>query len=886
MVRRVSVCLLAVAFLAALVLGVAQATAQVAATTKTTLSPLGPINVMQGSPISATATVASQSGVPVGSLDFLLTNTVSGATLDYSGFLVPVDANSAKATLTGIGGTAVVAPPGSYTLTASFSPDDFTAFMPSTSAPTSVTVGQVVVHPTNVQVTSSPDSPTSGGFATFTVQVTQADGGSGTPTGTVTLSASGTTLTSIAHPDGIVPLVGGSATEIVGGWTTPGIYSIVARYSGDDTNAANSGSVSFTIAPSKELFATTTTVSASVGGVTFDGSSPISIVENSDVVLIAHVVQTGAPTSPPGGAQQVDFRSSSIFGQNVELGPADLSPDGYATLHPPANWGPATYKITATYIGSVDQGFAGSKGTLNFGVFAHDASATTLTPDAATITVGDAAQLSATLASAGAPVSGQLIQLSVNGNNDESCFATTQAEGGASCTTPLTADAHGVYPTGVQASFPGSGSYAGSSGTAALTIVGLPSSLTFVDPGPVAPSSSPTIAYKLTDNGANGLGGETVTATFNGQPLGSAITNASGIATWTISTPSTLGTYPTSASFGGDARYDASDANGLVSVTVIPTTTTVSANAATSTGYPATLNGKLVSANGPISGESVTLSFGSTLVDSCAGVTQADGTVSCTVAAVTNAPGTYTVTGTFAGDQGAALLGSSGTGSIAVGPGVTAIVDNVSGKYVLGSSVTLSGTLTVNGHGLAGQTVTLALGAASCPATTDASGNASCSVTAAAPTALTTTTASFAGSTSYVASSSSLPSLVYAFAPGGGAFVIGDKSATGSVTFWGAQWSKSNALSQGGSVPSFKGFAPSPSTPACGTAWAADPGNSSPPPNGPLPAYMAVVVASQTSKSGNKISGNTVHIVVVKTNPGYDSNPGHAGTGTVVATIC
>jgi hypothetical protein len=34
------------------------------------------------------------------------------------------------------------------------------------------------------------------------------------------------------------------------------------------------------------------------------------------------------------------------------------------------------------------------------------------------------------------------------------------------------------------------------------------------------------------------------------------------------------------------------------------------------------------------------------------------------------------------------------------------------------------------------------------------------------------------------------------------------------------------------------------------------------------------------------ISGNTVHMVVVKTNPGYAPDPGHAGTGTVVATIC
>jgi hypothetical protein len=34
------------------------------------------------------------------------------------------------------------------------------------------------------------------------------------------------------------------------------------------------------------------------------------------------------------------------------------------------------------------------------------------------------------------------------------------------------------------------------------------------------------------------------------------------------------------------------------------------------------------------------------------------------------------------------------------------------------------------------------------------------------------------------------------------------------------------------------------------------------------------------------ISGTVVHVVIVKTNAGYDSNPGHPGTGTVVATLC
>jgi Bacterial Ig-like domain (group 1) len=130
--------------------------------------------------------------------------------------------------------------------------------------------------------------------------------------------------------------------------------------------------------------------------------------------------------------------------------------------------------------------------------------------------------------------------------------------------------------------------------------------------------------------------------------------------------------------------------------------------------------------------------------------------------------------------------------------------------------------------------------------------------------------------------------LIFAFAPGRGSFVIGDRnSANGTaVTFWGAQWWKLNSLSGGSAPASFKGFAETPATPSCLTGWSTDPGNSTPPPAGPLPAYMGVIVSSSISQSGSTISGNTPHIVVVKTNPGYQADPGHAGTGTVVAQIC
>jgi len=122
----------------------------------------------------------------------------------------------------------------------------------------------------------------------------------------------------------------------------------------------------------------------------------------------------------------------------------------------------------------------------------------------------------------------------------------------------------------------------------------------------------------------------------------------------------------------------------------------------------------------------------------------------------------------------------------------------------------------------------------------------------------------------------------------GGNFVIGDKNAVRgtSVTFWGSQWSKRNTLSGGAAPRSFKGFENHPRRPECGQNWVTRPGNSARPPRGPLPAFMLVLVSSKVTKSGSSIAGNTLHEVVVKTYRGYAPNPGHRGTGKVVARVC
>jgi hypothetical protein len=119
--------------------------------------------------------------------------------------------------------------------------------------------------------------------------------------------------------------------------------------------------------------------------------------------------------------------------------------------------------------------------------------------------------------------------------------------------------------------------------------------------------------------------------------------------------------------------------------------------------------------------------------------------------------------------------------------------------------------------------------------------------------------------------------------------VIGDRNAVvgNRVTFWGAHWASLNSLSGGEAPHSFKGFANSTSTspPTCGGAWASDPGNSSGPPSS-IPHFITVIAASSITKSGSTITGNIPVMVLIETDPGYEPNPGHAGTGTVVAVTC
>jgi hypothetical protein len=116
--------------------------------------------------------------------------------------------------------------------------------------------------------------------------------------------------------------------------------------------------------------------------------------------------------------------------------------------------------------------------------------------------------------------------------------------------------------------------------------------------------------------------------------------------------------------------------------------------------------------------------------------------------------------------------------------------------------------------------------------------------------------------------------------------VIGDLDAVSGdvVTFWGAQWAKDNSFSLGSAPNAFKGFTSTVPT-KCGGTWSSGPGNS---PSSPatIPEFITVIASSKVTQSGSTIFGDVKKIVIVKTNPGYGPDPGHAGIGTVLSVVC
>jgi uncharacterized repeat protein (TIGR01451 family) len=300
-------------------------------------------------------------------------------------------------------------------------------------------------------------------------------------------------------------------------------------------------------------------------------------------------------------------------------------------------------------------------------------------------------------------------------------------------------------------------------------------------------------------------------------------------------------------------------------------------------------------ASTPLAGKTIVFTLNGT--ETCSGATDSAGSASCAITP-NEAAGLYTLTVGFTDSTDPVYDTSSTSVTFTVLREETATI--YTGPTVIlvgGAGVTLSGRLLEDGATpISGRTLTLGLGGQTCTASTNTAGAASCSLTFTGALGPEPVSASFAGDPYYLPSNdTSHTATVFAF-PSRGAFALGDNTVTAAtptttVTWWADNWWQLNSLSGGIAPSSFKGFAGTVSLPtstppaSCGSKWTTLPGNSPPPTSG-VPSYMGVLVTSKVTKMGNGVGGNTVHIVVVKVNPGYAPNPLNHGTGTIVAVYC
>jgi hypothetical protein len=412
-----------------------------------------------------------------------------------------------------------------------------------------------------------------------------------------------------------------------------------------------------------------------------------------------------------------------------------------------------------------------------------------------------------------------------------------------------------------------------------------------------------TLKATLKDSSTNTpVGGQTLVFALGTQSC-SGTTDAGGDASCTLTVSQHPGSYTVTVTYAGTAQYASSTTS--TSFTINQEESKLTYTGGTTSHYhdAITASATLVDPDGgaPIAGKPVMFTLG--VGDTCSGTTDGSGNVSCSI--TPHQTGTKSIVASFAGDTD--YKASSDTQSVSITPEETTMTYTGPKVILAGSAgATLTATLVEDGANdsdgdggspgpVPAETVTLSLGTQSCTGTTGATGNVSCTIpSVTVPLGPETAGAAFAGDAFYQASSDSATVIVFAF-PSRGAFVLGNVTATtagtATVTWWGDTWWQLNTLGGGTAPASFKGFAgvitlPTTTPPVgCGSAWTTTGGNSPPPVSG-IPSYMGVVVSSSVTKSGSTISGNSVHIVVVKTDPGYAPTPDHPGTGTIVATFC
>lgn len=352
--------------------------------------------------------------------------------------------------------------------------------------------------------------------------------------------------------------------------------------------------------------------------------------------------------------------------------------------------------------------------------------AVTLTPS--TIVAGGTTSMKATVTGTSGTPTGT-VQFQSNGANIGS--AATLASGIATVTSPAF-NTPGNYS--ITAVYSGDSSFATATSSAStLTVTGV-STTTTLAPATGTYVAKQTVTLTATVAGAGGTPTGTVTFKDGSSTLSSTALTA-GVATLPVSTL-TAGTHTITATYSGDTTYSPSTSNNSVlTITAIPTTTTLQVGSTSITANQAlTLTATVAGAGGPPTG-SVQFKDGTTLLGSG---TLSSGTASYTVAANTLSVATHSITAAYQGDSYFATSTSAASNVVvAAAPSFSLTATPASVTLTAGAA---SGNIsTISATGANGFSGTAAI-SLSCSITSSASIAPTCSVSPASITTSTTAT--------------------------------------------------------------------------------------------------------------------------------------------------
>ena len=485
-------------------------------------------------------------------------------------------------------------------------------------------------------ITLSADNlaPGAGDTVTLTATVTNSDGT--TPSGTVKFF-DGTVQ--MGDPVTLVP-VPGSASQAVALFSTSfvaGPHSLTASY-------RNKSFITTTTPP---LVLNVGHVATHPTTITLT-SDPTVVVPGEPVTLTATVAAGGGAPVPTG---LVSFDDNGVPFFPVSGGVLDAS--GHATLTV-SGFGSGAHVIHASYPGDgID---SASAAVLNVTVPEQPQAVDTtvdVSVDPSYIHEGDAVTIVAHVQQVGAAISppaGSLVSFYANDVPLDPANAPLDANGNATIVVS------GGWQTGsdykITATYVGDASFKTSSGDGFVSV--LPPDAPLTVPTQLAYAGDTSGVYGTTAHlsgvlttSAGPVANEPVVFTLGAQTC-TGITDSTGLAACTVIVGQTPGNYTVDAAFAGDGLLLSTDITHAFAIGRQTTTLTYTGATSADYGDSATLSATLRDGPGAgLVGKSVTLALGS---QTCPATTGPGGIASCTIAHVTQTPGSYTLTVSFAGD--------------------------------------------------------------------------------------------------------------------------------------------------------------------------------------------------------------------------------------------